>query len=72
MHEDLDVKSKGKDRFGCLNIESNDIDTDVREMCRDTNGLNWLIIDSVSDIETGVRGICRDTNGLNWLIIDSV
>jgi hypothetical protein len=48
MHADLDVKLKGKDRFGCLNIESKDIDiTDIRKMCRDTNGLNWLIIDSV-------------------------
>ena len=60
MHADLGVRSKGKDRFGCLNIKRNDIDTDVREMCRDTNGLNWLIIDSVSDIKTDVRGIMSE------------
>ena len=41
-------------------------------MCRDTHGLNWLIIDSVSDIERDVREICHDTNGLNWLIVDSM
>lgn len=29
MLADLDVKSKGKDRFGCLNTESKDTDTEV-------------------------------------------
>jgi hypothetical protein len=43
----LDVQPKKKDRFGCLNIESKDIETDVTGTCPDTNGLNWLIIDSV-------------------------
>ena len=44
IHKDLDAKPKGKDRLGCLNIEREDIEMDVRGICQDTNGLNWIII----------------------------
>jgi hypothetical protein len=32
-----------------------DIERDVREICHDTNGLNWLIVDSMKLFAVDVR-----------------